>query len=108
MNTKYYLNLLIQDLVNGTISLIDDIKNVIKPPKPSRLAHSIVRFTNSTWVEDLFYYKNLDQYTFKGKAAPYPTYATKPVAQENQPEPINKLDLPLPPPSTPPSTALSK
>jgi hypothetical protein len=37
--------------------------------KPTLLALSVDRFTNSTWLEDLHHFKSIDQYLCLGKGS---------------------------------------
>ena len=37
--------------------------------KPTLLAISVDRFTNSTWLEDLHHFKSMNQYLYTGKGS---------------------------------------
>lgn len=39
----------------------------MKKQKPTLLALAVDRFTNSTWLEDLYHFKSFDQYLYEGK-----------------------------------------
>lgn len=41
----------------------------MKKPQPSLLAIAVERFTNSSWLEDLYHFKSLDEYLDQGKGA---------------------------------------
>jgi hypothetical protein len=58
-------------MTNMFIDLLFELRYMFlrKKLKPTFLVLSIDRFTNSSWLEDLYCYKTLDDYLYTGKGS---------------------------------------
>lgn len=72
--TKEHLIVFLQDLLISCNTTFADLKSFIKkfktkPVEPSYLAYNIIWFTNCSWLEQIWAYKQIDTYLDKGKVS---------------------------------------
>ena len=65
-NNKEEIVIIFQDFI---LSIVDTYKHYKHKPKPSLLAYNIDWFTNCTWVEQLYSFKQINEYLDHGKGS---------------------------------------